>query len=414
MAQENQPSSAFPISDYTTTGDLLFISGTVSPGEKPFEQEAKEVIEKIGNHLKANGLTFNDLAGVTIYLKSMDNYAKFNEVYRTFFDGKFPSRTCIAVLDLPMKARVEISAIAKLKAAEEKAITYHQVDVFSDTPLTGNSLTVFLNAERFSTATMQKLTREMRHFESIFLHQVKENTFRARIFTMETELDFAGHPSLGAAATLHDVLKPNADKASCTLILNKKQVTIESQRTSSGYRATMNQGPAEFGKVLTRSEAIGFLKDLDLTENDWDSRYPLQVVTTGLPYLLVPLKDGRSASAKIVTQDLATKLQAIGAAFVGPFEVSARKQRTWDNLGRVEDVATGSLAGPVGAYLVKYKVVSENEPITIHQGEILQRPSELTVSVKSGSNEVFVTGSIVKIAKGEIYAPTAQEILAED
>lgn len=114
MAQTS--TTTFPISDYVVAGDLLFISGTISPGDHSFEEEVTQVMKKLEAHLKANDLSFNDLVSVIIYLETMDNYTKLNDVYRTFFEKKFPSRTCVAVLDLPLNARVEMSAVAKLKS----------------------------------------------------------------------------------------------------------------------------------------------------------------------------------------------------------------------------------------------------------------------------------------------------------
>jgi trans-2,3-dihydro-3-hydroxyanthranilate isomerase len=82
-----------------------------------------------------------------------------------------------------------------------KAIPYYHVDVFTNVPLSGNGLTVFTEADGLSNATMLKVTQETRQFESIFLQRVDDNSVRANIFTCEEELDFAGHPILGAAAT---------------------------------------------------------------------------------------------------------------------------------------------------------------------------------------------------------------------
>ena len=80
---------------------------------------------------------------------------------------------------------------------------YYHVDVFSDKKFSGNGLTVFADAERLDKKFMQTLTQEMRQFESIFFYQTNSNVFRAFIFTMEEELDFAGHPVIGAATIMH-------------------------------------------------------------------------------------------------------------------------------------------------------------------------------------------------------------------
>lgn len=82
---------------------------------------------------------------------------------------------------------------------------YHHVDVFSDKPYSGNGLTVFIDAGDLEKSFMQTITQEMRQFESIFLSMLNTNTFRASIFTMKEELDFAGHLVIGGAAVLHDL-----------------------------------------------------------------------------------------------------------------------------------------------------------------------------------------------------------------
>ncbi|MCO2363366.1 PhzF family phenazine biosynthesis protein, partial [Pseudomonas aeruginosa] len=91
---------------------------------------------------------------------------------------------------------------------------YWQVDVFAERPLTGNGLAVFDDASALDDAAMQAWTRELRQFESIFLLPGDDpRAFRARIFTLEEELPFAGHPLLGAAALLHHCLLYTSDAA---------------------------------------------------------------------------------------------------------------------------------------------------------------------------------------------------------
>jgi PhzF family phenazine biosynthesis protein len=105
-----------------------------------------------------------------------------------------------------------------------KIIPYYHVDVFTNKPLSGNGLTVFTEAECFSKTDMQRLTQEMRQFESIFLQRITNNKIRDYVFTCEEELNFAGHPVLGAAATLHDLFQANehlAERISTTNVHTK-------------------------------------------------------------------------------------------------------------------------------------------------------------------------------------------------
>jgi reactive intermediate/imine deaminase len=122
MAQQ-KPVSALPFSKTASANGLLFISGQIgvdlSNGQlvtTSFEAEAKQVMFNLRAALKENGLNFNDLINVTIYLKTMSNYQVTNQVYSSYFNGKFPARVCIAVADLPSHANIEISGIGKISS----------------------------------------------------------------------------------------------------------------------------------------------------------------------------------------------------------------------------------------------------------------------------------------------------------
>lgn len=279
-------------------------------------------------------------------------------------------------------------------------MTYYHVDVFSNRPFSGNGLTVFPGGESLSKSLMQTITQEMRQFESIFLQHRTGQVFDARVFTMEEELDFAGHPALGAAAVLHSLHRPMETEAEWELVFPSKRVPVRTQKRDHGYFSSMDQGQAVFGKVLSDAENREFQSALGITSGDCDPRlYPLQVVSTGLPYLIVPVKRNIE-HAKIRVENLEEKLLAIGAKFIGVLDVSTRTIRTWDNSGQVEDIATGSLAGPAGAYMVRYDLCKIDELILIHQGKNLERESELFVQVSSLQNHVYVSADVVSIASG--------------
>jgi trans-2,3-dihydro-3-hydroxyanthranilate isomerase len=290
-----------------------------------------------------------------------------------------------------------------------KTIPYYHVDVFTNKPLSGNGLTVFTEAESFSKAVMQRLTQEMRQFESIFLKKISDNKVRAFVFTIEEELDFAGHPVLGAAATLHDILQTNEQKAEWVFVLNKKEVSVTTERKDKLYEALMNQGNTEFGKVLDEEETKMILYCMNLQEDDLYPGCSPIVVSTGLPYLLIPLQKN-GIKAKIKVPDLENRMKPFGAKFIGSLEIPSQNIRTWDNAGTVEDIATGSLAGPCGAYLVKYGFKEANKIIQFNQGENLGRPSQLFVEVKIQSGKlanVYVGGSVCKVS----HSVLAKELL---
>lgn len=117
-----------PYSDAVQDGTALYISGQVGTiGEQmagpDFGTEAGQVMKNLGSVLQQHQLGYKDLVSVTIYLTSMDNYPATNEVYRQYFDGKFPARICIAVKELPLNARIEIAAIARIKSNHNENIT---------------------------------------------------------------------------------------------------------------------------------------------------------------------------------------------------------------------------------------------------------------------------------------------------
>jgi trans-2,3-dihydro-3-hydroxyanthranilate isomerase len=283
------------------------------------------------------------------------------------------------------------------------ALAYRHVDVFSREPLSGNGLTVFPEAGALTLETMQRITREMRQFESIFLSPTPEpHRVRARIFTMEEELPFAGHPVLGAACVLHERLADASERATWTLELAAGPAQVSTIRHDGWYEATMHQGRPTFGATPGTEMARQVLAALDLTEDNLYPGLPLEVVSTGLPYLLVMLGD-RLEHAAIVQPGFEALLAQVGAKFVYVLHAPTREGRTWDNDGRVEDIATGSAAGPVGAYLVRHGLEAPSTEITLHQGRFLGRPSQMRVWVDAANGDIAsvrVTGDVRMVARG--------------
>ena len=280
-------------------------------------------------------------------------------------------------------------------------LSYRLVDVFSKKPLSGNGLAVFVNCQGLNAEIMQKIAQEMRQYESIFLFPTEEaHRFKARIFTMEEELDFAGHPILGAACVLHELVK--GPEQSWTFELQEKNVSVTTLKKETSYFAAMEQGEPSFGPPFERHGISHLLKAFNLSEKDLLETLPLQVVSTGLPYLIVPVRCGLE-KVKIVTSELGRMLAEIGAKFAYILQVSQLEGRTWDNEGRVEDVATGSAAGPVGAYLVRHGVKQANQEIILHQGRFVGRPSEIFIKVAAESariHSVNVSGGVCMVARG--------------
>ncbi|MES2941933.1 MAG: PhzF family phenazine biosynthesis protein [Pseudomonadota bacterium] len=282
------------------------------------------------------------------------------------------------------------------------------VDVFASQPLTGNGLTVFLGTEGWTPELMQQLTQEMKHFESIFLSDISGSTATARIFTVEEELPFAGHPVLGAAAVLHRCMTPEASEQDWLMRLAAGDIPVKTQKLGKHFVATMNQGAAIFGQQVSGAALNNILDKLGLQTQDLAADLPAQVVSTGLPYLIVPVKPEALPKIAFSTQngpELETLLAALGARFVFMLDVAGRELRTWDNLGRVEDVATGSAAGPAAAYLFSQQLADPNQTLELAQGRFAGRPSK--IRVKRGENHaLFVSGEVWPVSHGVLDTDT--------
>lgn len=288
-------------------------------------------------------------------------------------------------------------------------LPYRHVDVFAHQPFSGNGLAVFPHAEGLSARLMLRLTQELRQFESIFLAATAEpSAFDARVFTVEEELPFAGHPALGAGAVIHEMQAPGVDVATFVLALPAGRVRLDSERMGRGaYRVAMEQGRPTFGRRLRKEEEAPFLDALNLEPENREGHLPLEVVSTGLPYLIVPVTPDGLARARIRAADFEGLLEKIGAKFVYVFDAEDREGRTWDNAGAVEDIATGSAAGPTGAYLVRHRIADAGKSLVLRQGRFVGRPSEIRVEVAGSADlpaSVTVAGDVQMVGTGVIEA----------
>lgn len=273
------------------------------------------------------------------------------------------------------------------------------VDVFAKEKLSGNGLTIFYDYNSLDNNEMLSLTQEMRQFESIFVTVNDHDlSVRAKIYTVEEELDFAGHPIIGLAAHLHEEsgdLNPREWK----IELNKKTVTVKTKKTDKYFYSSMEQGKPVYIHTLTLNETEKALSALNLSSKNL-ANYPLEVISTGLPYLIVPITNGIE-NANICIEDFENLLESFGAKFVYVIDIINFEGRTWDNDGSVEDIATGSAADPTATFLVKHKLAFCNTPIIISQGRFLGRPSEIEAYVESNEttvSNIWVSGDVVKVA----------------
>lgn len=278
---------------------------------------------------------------------------------------------------------------------------YYHVDVFSSQALSGNGLTVIFHEEDLEEQYMLRIAQEFKQFETIFLKQAGEKSFRATIFTVEEELDFAGHPILGAASTIHEKYYSKEKAVTITFELNSKILQTKSIQKNGYFQATMNQGIPESLGLVDGEMKQAILQALSLTAGNLYQQLPMEVISTGLPYVIVPLASGLE-QVKINIPNLEELLSKVKAKFVYVFDVDKMEGRTWDNLGMVEDVATGSAAGPTGYYLCKWKICDPTESILINQGRFVGRPSKIKVCSEQSTGEIFVAGDVRIVAVGEL------------
>ncbi|MFF4553667.1 PhzF family phenazine biosynthesis protein [Streptomyces sp. NPDC001422] len=285
----------------------------------------------------------------------------------------------------------------------DRSVHYFHVDVFSGTPFSGNSLAVFPGAAGLSGSQMQRITEEMRHFESIFLQEMNGggSAWRARVFDLREELDFAGHPVIGAASVLHAVAGGDTTRT-WSLELKARTVEVVTERRGRGrYASVLDQGPPQFlGQPVMDDLASWF----SLDEEDLHSELRPEIVSTGLDYLIVPVRAGALERARI-TSDIGQPLARIGAQFAYLLDADTLEGRHWNNDGVVEDVATGSAAGCVAAYLRRHGRLGDDVRQVLRQGRFCGRPSEMTISAHGDPHDITsvrVGGEVAVVAHGRL------------
>jgi trans-2,3-dihydro-3-hydroxyanthranilate isomerase len=283
--------------------------------------------------------------------------------------------------------------------------TIDQVDVFTDRPLAGNGLAVVTSTTPLDATTMLRLAQELRQFETIFLADVEGDTATARIFTPEEELTFAGHPILGAAAVLHARSVAGDDRTWTINVAGRPLVVTTALQSGGVIEAEMDQGVAQLLPPLPRDRALEHATALGLGPAQLREDLPTQVVSTGLPYLLLPVTPEGLAASRVVAPDLPSMLHSEGASFVYVLDPDRPEGRTWDNGGLTEDIATGSAAGPTAAYLVAHGLRSSHDVFYVHQGRFVGRPSRIRVR-HGADGAARVGGPVAAVSSGRLLTTT--------
>jgi trans-2,3-dihydro-3-hydroxyanthranilate isomerase len=297
-----------------------------------------------------------------------------------------------------------------------EGLEYWLCDVFTETPLAGNQLAVFADAGRLSTEHMQAIAREMNLSETTFLvrreeHEERESGVTVRIFTVQEELPFAGHPTLGTASMIRKYLPSRVEMVSGqqTVTLNLKAGKVPVRFESGSRFGEMTQPNPSFGAL---HDACEVAKALGLKVEDLALSMPVQTASTGLPFVIVPLASVGVLSRLRVPMAMAHEyLSDKDAKF---FYCIARddsdsKGSEWRarmQFYNGEDPATGSAAGCAISYLVRHGFVASDEKVHLKQGVEMGRPSDLFLRAhREGEkvSEIRVAGSTVPVAKGRFF-----------
>jgi trans-2,3-dihydro-3-hydroxyanthranilate isomerase len=282
------------------------------------------------------------------------------------------------------------------------AMHYVHVDVFSALPYSGNTLAVFPEANGLATSQMQRITQELRHFEALFMEPAAEaSAVHARVFDLHEELAFAGHPLIGGAAVLHDRCGRDGPQT-WRFQLAQKTVSVATNRIEGGFYGLLDQGRPEFLGRVERREAFAAAVGLRLSE--LQQELPLEVVSTGLRYLIIPVTAGALGRARI-RNDITQLLQGVNAQFAVLYDEALIEARHWNNDGVVEDVATGSAAGTIGAYRLKHRRTRGGEGFVLKQGQYAGRPSALRVQPEGNPQRVTtvkVGGDVALVGRGTL------------
>jgi trans-2,3-dihydro-3-hydroxyanthranilate isomerase len=286
---------------------------------------------------------------------------------------------------------------------------FYIVDVFAEEKYAGNQLSVITEASKLSTLQMQQIANEMHFSETTFITscEAKNGGYDVRIFTPKQEVPFAGHPTLGTAFVIKDFVAKG--KAEVLLNLKAGQIPVSFQEANGHEVGWMKQNAPVFGKKFEATR-LAPLIGIDVT--DFDTRFPIQEVSTGLPFIIVPLKTLSAVKKARVDQVLWARLAKESMAGILTFcpEPYAKSNdlnvRVFvDAYGIPEDPATGSGNGCLAAYLSKYRYLGNSEvQVKVEQGCEIGRPSLLYLRAKSKNNRILVEvgGKVVLVARGKL------------
>lgn len=293
---------------------------------------------------------------------------------------------------------------------DSRRFSMSQWDVFTSVAMEGNSLAVFPDARGLSDSEMQAIAKEMNLSETTFMFPrdaalERAHGVRVRIFTVQEELPFAGHPTLGTAFSLRG--DTNADEV--RLELNVGMVPVRFTETENQpVFGEMTQVDPVFG-VTHEREAVA--RALGLRVEDFDPTLPIETVSTGVPFTVTPLKSLKTIqNLRLDLHGASEYSEKTGSKFFYfvTRETVSRDARLHARMlfYNGEDPATGSAAGCAAAWMVAHGVAEPEQPALIEQGIEMGRPSQIFVRAARSDNRIVnvrVGGNAIEVMRGEVF-----------
>lgn len=297
------------------------------------------------------------------------------------------------------------------------SLRYLHLDVFTSTPFEGNQLAVFPDPGDLATETMQAIAREMAFSESTFIYPPGQGgDVRMRIFTPGEELPIAGHPTIGSTFALaaEGVIPAGRENFVFELGVGPTPVSMEWNDDGLSF-AWMTQPNPGFGGTISDRRALAGAMGVD--ETDLAPQAPPQVVSCGVPYLIVPLVsraavDSASLDRKAIARCLASAGEAERPVFFFTMEGGGVNETVYSRMiapafGIAEDPATGSASGPLGCYLLQHRLVSPERArqMLSLQGVAMGRPSRIHIAIEGEPDRITrvrVGGQSVLVGRGEL------------
>lgn len=282
------------------------------------------------------------------------------------------------------------------------------LDVFTGTPYAGNQLAVFPEANGLMTEQMQKIANEINYSETTFVSKwnPSDADYNVRIFTLNQELPFAGHPILGTAYTIMDMHRLWHET-----IRLKTKVGVIPIRKENGL-LWMTQNPPVFNGQYDNYDEIARL--IGLQPDDISKDIPVEAVSTGNTILIIPVKNldviNKAEGNAHSLREFCQKHNVIAPYLftLQTVNMAARVHTRFfaPHMGILEDAATGSAAGPLTGYLLKHELFGRSFEIMNEQGIEMRRPAQIHMRgmLNNGTYTIDVGGQCAYVGQGDFEA----------